>query len=103
MEANQKNYFLELLFATLLISTSGVLGKYIALDPPVIIWCRSFLALIVLYFYCRYQKLNLKILSRKDLPTLLLSGVFMAVKEHRIKKTSDTQIIVHCKLPPIVG
>ncbi|MDC1460863.1 EamA/RhaT family transporter, partial [Flavobacteriaceae bacterium] len=78
MEANQKNHFLELLFATLLISTSGVLGKYIALDPPVIIWCRSFLALIVLYFYCRYQKLNLNILSRKDLPTLLLSGVFMA-------------------------
>ena len=78
MEANQKNYLLELLFATLLISTSGVLGKYIALDPPVIIWCRAFLALIVLYFYCRYQKLNLKILSRKDLPTLLLSGVFMA-------------------------
>ena len=78
MEANQKNHFLELLFATLLISTSGVLGKYIALDPPVIIWCRAFFALIVLYFYCRYKKLNLKILFRKDLPTLLLSGVFMA-------------------------
>ena len=67
MEANQKNHFLELLFATLLISTSGVLGKYIALDPPVIIWCRSFLAVIVLYFYCRHQKLNRAILSRKDL------------------------------------
>tara|TARA_B100000767_G_scaffold273645_1_gene304399 strand:+ start:1453 stop:2313 length:861 start_codon:yes stop_codon:yes gene_type:complete len=78
MDANRKNHFLELLFATLLISTSGVLGRYIALDPPVIIWCRSFLAVVVLYFYCRHQKLNLKILSRKDLPTLLLSGVFMA-------------------------
>ena len=75
---NDKNHFLELILATLLISTSGVLGRYIALDPPVIIWFRAFLALITLYFYCRFKNLNLKILSKKDLPSLLLSGVFMA-------------------------
>jgi drug/metabolite transporter (DMT)-like permease len=75
---NDKNHFLELILATLLISTSGVLGRYIALDPPVIIWFRAFLALITLYFYCRFKNLNLKILSKKDLPSLFLSGVFMA-------------------------
>lgn len=76
--ANHKNHLLELLFATLLISTSGVLGKYIALDPPVIIWCRSIIALVVLYFYCRKQQFNISILSKKDLLTLFLSAVFMA-------------------------
>jgi drug/metabolite transporter (DMT)-like permease len=78
MIGTQKNQFIELIFATFLISTSGVLGRYIALDPPVIIWCRSILALVALYFYCRYKKMNLKILSQKDLPSLVLSGVFMA-------------------------
>ncbi|MGY8947041.1 MAG: DMT family transporter [Flavobacteriales bacterium] len=78
MIGTQKYQFIELIFATFLISTSGVLGRYIALDPPVIIWCRSILALVALYFYCRYKKMNLKILSQKDLPSLVLSGVFMA-------------------------
>ena len=78
MIGTQKNQFIELIFATFLISTSGVLGRYIALDPPVIIWCRSILALVVLYFYCRYKKMNLKILSQKDLLSLVLSGFFMA-------------------------
>ena len=78
MEANQKNHLLELLLATFLISTSGVLGRYIALDPPVIIWCRSIIALIALYFFCRYRKFNLKIQSKKDIPSLLISGIFLA-------------------------
>ncbi len=78
MKGSFGKHFLELTFATLFISTSGVLGKHIALDPPVIIWCRAFLALFVLYFYCRHKKISLKIQSNKDLPTLLLSGIFMA-------------------------
>ena len=65
MIGTQKNHFIELIFATLLISTSGVLGRYIALDPPVTIWCRSILALVVLYFYCRYKKMSLKILIKR--------------------------------------
>lgn len=78
MKGNFSKHFLELIFATLFISTSGVLGKHIALDPPIIIWCRAFLALFVLYFYCHYKKINLKIQSIKDIPTLMLSGIFMA-------------------------
>ena len=78
MDWNHKNHFLELILATLLISSSGVLGRYIALDPPVIIWCRAFLALITLYIYCRYKKIGVRILSKKDLPSVIVSGVFMA-------------------------
>ncbi len=78
MKKSYYNHFLELLLATLLISTSGVLGKYIALDPPVIIWCRSFLAFLVLLLYCKYKGINIGVKSNKDIPSLLLSGILLA-------------------------
>lgn len=79
MKKAQYHHFLELLLASLFISTSGVLGRYIALDPPVIIWCRSFIAFIVLLLYCRYNKINIRFQSKKDILPLLLSAVLLAV------------------------
>jgi hypothetical protein len=39
----------NLLLATVFISTSGVLGKYIALPTEIIIWFRASLAMVFLY------------------------------------------------------
>lgn len=68
-----------LLLATLFISTSGVLGKYIALPTEVIIWFRAFLAMIFLYFFCRYKKIDLTIKSSKDYKPFFIGGVLMTL------------------------
>lgn len=67
-----------LLLATFFISTSGVLGKYIALTPEVIILCRAFLSAIFIYIFCRFKKIKLKIDSKKDGISFAISGFFMA-------------------------
>jgi len=69
---------LELTFATILISTSGALGKYIDMPTPVTIWWRSALAMVFLLLFCKYKKINLKIKSKKDFSAFVLSAVFMA-------------------------
>jgi len=68
----------ELLLATLFISTSGVLGKYIEMPPSIMVWWRSSLAVLFLYAYCRFKKINLKIHSKKDFFTFTLGAIFMA-------------------------
>lgn len=67
-----------LLLATLFISTSGVLGKYIAMPTEVIIWFRSALAVAFLYGFAKYRGVGLKVRQRKDHIPLILSSVFMA-------------------------
>lgn len=67
----------ELVLATLFISTSGALGKFIDLPPPVTVWWRAFLASIFIYAFCRYQKISLRINSKKDLFSFILSAIFM--------------------------
>tara|TARA_R110002049_G_scaffold2846_11_gene23178 strand:- start:923 stop:1780 length:858 start_codon:yes stop_codon:yes gene_type:complete len=66
-----------LLLATLFVSTSGVLGKYIDLSVETIILCRAFLAAIFIYGFCRFKNIGLKINSKKDKLSLVLVGFFM--------------------------
>jgi drug/metabolite transporter (DMT)-like permease len=68
-----------LLLATLFISTSGVLGRYIAMPTEVIIWFRAAIAMVLLYFYCKYKKIDLTIKSSKDYKPFFLSGLLMAL------------------------
>jgi drug/metabolite transporter (DMT)-like permease len=68
-----------LLLATLFISTSGVLGKYIAMPVEVIIWFRAAIAMVFIYLYCQYKKINLTIKSSKDYKPFFISGVLMAL------------------------
>ena len=68
-----------LLLATLFISTSGVLGRYIALPTEIIIWFRASLAMLFLYVFCKYKKIDLSIKSSKDYLPFFISGIFMAV------------------------
>lgn len=75
---NQHNHHLILLaLATIFISTSGTLGKFIDLPAPVTIWFRSALAALFLFIFCRYKKLSIKINSKKDIPSLLLSALLL--------------------------
>jgi len=65
--------------AMLCISTSGPLGRYIALTPPVIIAYRAFFALIFLGLFCWWRKYNFRFSIPKDGFTLLLTGILMTV------------------------
>lgn len=77
-----KNSYLQnltgLLAATLFISTSGVLGKYIAMPTEVIIWFRSIFAMVFLYAFCRFKKISLKVQHTKTHLPLIVSSLFMA-------------------------
>ncbi len=77
MKNQHSNQLLLLTFATLLISTSGALGKFISMPTEVIIWWRCALGSFFLFIFCKYKKLNLKIHSKKDFVTLLISSIFL--------------------------
>src|SRR5690606_36425416 len=74
---NQHNKnLIFLLLATLFGSTSGPLGRFIDLPPPVIIWCRSIVGCFFLFGFCYFKKVNLKIYSKRDFLTILVSALF---------------------------
>lgn len=79
MENKYPKYLFELFLATLFISTSGALGKFIDMPPPVIIWWRSVLGALFLFIYCKYKKIDLKLKSKKDIFTFILGGVFLGI------------------------
>ena len=79
MENSHAKNLSGLLLATLFISTSGVLGRYIALPTEIIIWFRASLAMVFLYVFCKYKKIDLSIKSSKDYLPFFISGIFMAV------------------------
>ena len=66
MENSHLKNISGLLIATLFISTSGVLGKYIAMPTEVIIWFRASFAMIFLYIFCKFKKIDLSIKSSKE-------------------------------------
>ncbi|MDC3241090.1 DMT family transporter [Flavobacteriaceae bacterium] len=72
-------YALLLNLGMLFISTSGVLGRYIALPPPVSIWFRSLIAIVLLVLYARYKKFSFQIHWKKHGAAVWWSGFFMAV------------------------
>ncbi|WP_044402122.1 DMT family transporter [Lacinutrix sp. Hel_I_90] len=78
MKNQHLKHVLELTLATLLISTSGALGRYIDMPAPVTIWWRSALAMVILLLFCKFKNINLKIQSKKDFGAFILSALFMA-------------------------
>ncbi|AUC85481.1 EamA family transporter [Polaribacter sp. ALD11] len=77
MENSHTKNLSVLLLATLFISTSGVLGRYIQLAPEAIILCRAFLAAIFIFIFCKFKKVDLKIKSKKDTISFIFSGFLM--------------------------
>lgn len=77
---NQHNHqLLLLIFATILVSTSGALGRFISMPTEVIIWWRCSLGSLFLFIFCKYKKLDFKIQSKKDFSTILLSAIFLGI------------------------
>jgi len=76
-----KNQYLknlaELNLAMLLISTSGVLGRYISIPPPATIWLRCLLAVIIIGGYCYFKKISFKLSKPTDLKSIVLAGLFL--------------------------
>ena len=76
MKNQHLKHLVELNIAVLLVSTSGILGRYISMPPPVTIWLRCLMAAIILGAYCWYKKIDLKITRKKDWLTIIISGLF---------------------------
>ena len=76
MKNQHLKHIVQLNIAVLFISTSGVLGRYITLPPPVTIWWRCVFAACILGLYVWYKKVPFKILNKKDGRTIVLSAVF---------------------------
>jgi len=76
-EKSHLNHLLLLTVATLFISTSGALGKFISMPTPVIIWWRSALAAIFLLVFCIYKGVDLKIDNGKDRWTFFIAAILM--------------------------
>ena len=77
MKKQHLKHILELNIAVLLISTSGVLGRFISMPPPVTIWLRCVFAAIILGAFCWYKKIDLKIYGKRDFKAILLSSLFL--------------------------
>jgi drug/metabolite transporter (DMT)-like permease len=69
---------LELNFAMLLISTSGVLGRYIDMPVPIIIGYRAILAGSILFLFCKWKKISFRI-EAKDCIPILVGGILMGL------------------------
>lgn len=65
------------MLSALFISTSGALGKYIDMPTSVIIWFRSCLGMLALFLFIKYQKINLKKLSKKERLPFFISALFL--------------------------
>ena len=61
----------------LFMSTSGVLGRFIEMAPPVTIWWRCLLAAFFLTLFCWRWNVSLKIHHKRDLATILIGGLFL--------------------------
>lgn len=68
----------ELNLAVIFISTSGVLGRYIDLPVPIIIFMRALIACTILFIYCKVKGLNLAI-PMKDRKTILFGGILLGI------------------------
>lgn len=79
MQNSHSKHLFQLVLATLFISTSGVLGKYIKLSPEVIVWFRAVIAFVFLLGFCKIKSISLSIKTHKDRFIFLIAGVFMAL------------------------
>lgn len=71
-------HILEINLAMFFIATSGALGRYVDLPVPVTIATRAILAFLVLFLFCKWKGMALRI-KPKDLPIIVLSGILMCI------------------------
>ena len=62
----------------LCVSTSGALGRFISLPPPLTIWSRAVVAFVLLFGYVIWGKKRIRLDFKKEGVAALLSGILMA-------------------------
>lgn len=62
----------------LCISTSGAVGRYVSIPPPLTIWWRAFIAIFFLGAFIFYKKYPIKINLKEKGGMVFVSGVLMA-------------------------
>ncbi|MDA9571811.1 DMT family transporter [Flavobacteriaceae bacterium] len=78
MSKNNSLYFILINIAMLCVSTSGALGRFISLPPPLTIWSRAVVAFVLLFGYVIWGKKRIRLDFKKEGVAALLSGVLMA-------------------------
>ncbi|WP_239524899.1 DMT family transporter [Leptobacterium flavescens] len=73
------NRVLEINLAMVFISTSGTLGRYIQMSPPLTIFWRAFFAAIFLFLFCKWKKVKLFEGSSKDRLPVIAGGIFLGL------------------------
>ena len=69
----------SLLLGSFIVSTAGPLGKYIAMPSEVIIWFRCAVAMVVLFLFCYFRKISIKVKHKSHYKPLIISAVFMGL------------------------
>lgn len=77
MENSHYKNLSVLILASLFISTSGALGKFIDLPTPVIIWGRSFVGMLAIFIYCKFQGVQIIRLAKNERFRFFLSALFL--------------------------
>jgi len=75
---NNYRHFILLNSAMLCISTSGALGRFISLPPPLTIWSRAVVAFFLLLGYLLLKKKRIRINFQKEGGATILSGILIA-------------------------
>ena len=78
MIKGNSSHFILLNLSVLFISTSGVLGRWIALPPEVSIFWRSLIAIPLLMALLKLSKQSLSIVFQWK-PKFILAGLFMGI------------------------
>lgn len=60
------------------MSTSGVLGRFIELPPPVTICLRSLLGCVILFLFCKWRNFSFKI-QKQDIKMIALGGFLLGL------------------------
>ena len=67
----------ELNLAMLFMSTSGPLGRYITMPPPVTIWWRCLAAAVFLALFCWAWKISLRLHNKRDVSAMIVGGLLL--------------------------
>ncbi|MFH6984865.1 DMT family transporter [Marinoscillum luteum] len=74
----QLAHLLQLGLAIFIMSSSGTLGRYIELPPPVTIWLRCIIGAVALFIVLKVGKFDLRIGNRKNFWLLFGSSLLLA-------------------------
>ena len=78
MSKNNYLHFILLNIAMLCVSTSGTLGRYIDLPPPLTIWSRAVVAFVLISIYVIWKKKRILLDFKKEGFTAFISGILIA-------------------------